>query len=358
MTNRDRLAIAVESGALVLPEGDTVILRAEPTSFLDLVPGRVLCEQAFRPTFDALAQANRSVESRLPDATRAAATVVNLGRNRVENLGDIARALGMLPAGGRLVIAGAKADGVDALARQVSRALPEAASAGGSFVKAHGRVIWLDRPEAPPDVVADWAEAARPRPNADGFLTAPGMFSSEHADPGSRRLAAEIAGRLSGRVADLGAGWGWLAAQALATNPGIAELDLYEADARALDAARANVTDPRARFHWSDATALGAAVTRYDAVIANPPFHHGRAAEPDLGAAFIAAAARILKPGGGLHVVANRQLPYEAPLAAAFRHVETLDESGIYKVIRAQRPIAARVTGARRVRTGPSAPDS
>lgn len=335
MTTRDRLALAMENGALVLPEGgDVAVLRAVPSPFLDLVSAGLICEQAFRPTFDALAIANRNVEARLPDSTRVDAVIVNLGRSRLENLGNVARALAMLPTGGLLVIAGAKVDGVDALSRQVGRELPVA----GSFVKAHGRVLWLERPETLPDAVAQWADGARLAPNADGFLTAPGMFSPEHADPGSRRLAAELPGQLSGRVADLGAGWGWLAAQALAGNPAVTELDLHEADAMALDAARANVTDPRANFHWSDATTLGAGVSRYDAVIANPPFHHGRAAEPDLGAAFIAAAARILKPGGTLHLVANRQLPYEAPLAAAFRQVEKIDEGGAYKVIRASRP--------------------
>lgn len=343
MTNRDRLALAVESGILVLPEGDVVVLRAEPTAFLDLVPGRPICEQAFRPTFDVLAGVNRDVEPCVVRDTPAAAVVLNLGRNRAENLGNIARGLSMLAEGGRLVIAGAKADGVDALTRQVNRELP----LQGSFVKAHGRVVWLDRPAVLPDAVAGWAEGARPRPNADGFLTAPGMFSADHADPGSRKLADELPGRLSGRVADLGAGWGWLAAQALASNPDIVELDLYEADAAALDAARANVADPRARFHWSDATTLGSGVARYDAVIANPPFHHGRAAEPDIGAAFIAAAARILKPSGTLHLVANRQLPYEGPLAAAFRHVEKVDEGGVYKVIRAERPASSRRPPAR-----------
>ncbi|MFT3974573.1 MAG: methyltransferase [Amaricoccus sp.] len=338
MTNRDRLALAVESGALALPEGAVAVLRAAPGAFLDLVPA-ALCEQTFRPTFDALARANRQVEPRLPDDTRAAAVVVCLGRSRAENLGLVARGLGMLDPGGRLVIAGSKADGVDALTRQVTRALlADAGDEAGSFVKAHGRVVWLDRPAQLPDVAADWAAGAELRANADGFLAAPGMFSPDHADPGSRRLAAELPGRLSGRVADLGAGWGWLSAQALDGNPGITELDLYEADARALDAARANIADPRARFHWGDATTLGAGVARYDAVISNPPFHQGRAAEPDLGAAFIAAAARILKPSGSLFLVANRQLPYEGPLAAAFKHVEKLDEGGIYKVIRADRP--------------------
>ena len=73
-------------------------------------------------------------------------------------------------------------------------------------------------------------------------------------------------------------------------------------------------------------------------MISNPPFHQGRAAEPDLGAAFIAAAARILKPAGRLLMVANRQLPYEATLDAAFRHWEKLSEDGAYKVMAAERP--------------------
>ena len=85
------------------------------------------------------------------------------------------------------------------------------------------------------------------------------MFSPDGVDPGSRRLAEAFAGRLKGRVADLGAGWGWLAQAALARCPEIAELDLYEAEALALDAARANVTDPRARFHWTDVARLGPA---------------------------------------------------------------------------------------------------
>ena len=65
------------------------------------------------------------------------------------------------------------------------------------------------------------------------------MFSPDGPDPGSLRLAAAFEGRLKGRVADLGAGWGWLAHAALARCPAITAIDLYEADANALDAARA-----------------------------------------------------------------------------------------------------------------------
>jgi len=289
--------------------------------------------QTFRPTVEALESAGVPVAAEAEGP--AAMAVVVLTRSRAESLGNVARALALLGLGGTLVVTGGKVEGVDAIARQVGAALPLA----GTYIKAHGRVFWLERPVALPPAVAGWAEAAAPRRNAEGFVTAPGMFSPDHADPGSHHLAALLPGRLKGRVADLGAGWGWLAAAALAACPAVTELDLHEAEAMALDAARRNVTDPRARFHWTDVARLRAGPLRYDAVIANPPFHQGRAAEPALGAAFIAAAARILKPDGRLLLVANRQLPYEAPLAVAFRHVERIGEDRTYKVLAANRPV-------------------
>jgi len=334
MSNSDRLARAFETQALALPpSGPILVMRAAPSDFLDLVPAdRLRCAQSFRPLHDALADSGHAVSVRAE--APAAMVVVNLTRSRAENLGNVARGLDLLSPGGTLVVTGAKTDGVDSLARQVDRVLPT----DGAFVKAHGRVFWLTRPDLLPAEVAAWAAAAAPARNADGFLTAPGMFSPEHVDPGSRRLAAAVAGRLSGRVADLGAGWGWLAGAVLGQSPAIAELDLYEAEALALDAARANVTDPRARFHWADVTRIGPGVPPYDAVVANPPFHQGRAADPDLGADFIAAARRILKPSGHFYLVANRQLPYEAVLAIAFREWEKLAEDGSYKVLHAERP--------------------
>lgn len=334
MSHPDRLALAVQTGGLLLPDaGRVVVLRAEPGAFLDLVPpARLACEQTFRPLHDALVAEDRPVALRVEG--EAAAVVVMVTRSRPETLGNVTRGLAMLPPGGLLVLSGAKADGVDGVARLVAAVAPPE----GTYVKAHGRVVWLRRPDALPDVVAAWQAAAAPARNADGFLSAPGMFSPDHVDPGSRQLAPVLAGRLSGRVADLGAGWGWLAVAALAANPGLVELDLHEAEALALDAARTNVTDPRARFHWTDVARLAGGGPACDWVIANPPFHQGRAAEPALGAAFITAAARILKPGGRFLMVANRQLPYEAPLTAAFRHWEKLEEHGGYKIFLADRP--------------------
>ncbi|MCB1354134.1 MAG: class I SAM-dependent methyltransferase [Rhodobacteraceae bacterium] len=335
MSHVDRLALAVETGALPLPDdGTVVVLRAAPSRFLSLMPPeRLLCEQGFRPLHDALSAENLPV---LPVVERASAglVVVNCTRSRAETLGNVARGFAMLPPGGLLALNGGKTDGVDSLARQIAKAVPQA----GSYVKAHGRVAWFERPEELPPELRDWAEAACPAPTVSGHLTAPGMFSPDAPDPGSQLLAESFGPGLTGRVADLGAGWGWLADACLKACPGVSELDLYEAEYIALEAAQRNVTDPRARFHWADVTKLGKGTSPYDVVICNPPFHQGRAAEPALGIAFIAAAARILKVSGRFLMVANRQLPYEAALDAAFSRWERLHETRSFKVISATHP--------------------
>ncbi len=49
------------------------------------------------------------------------------------------------------------------------------------------------------------------------------------------------------------------------------------------------------------------------------------------------STATVLKPGGRLLLVANRGLPYEAPLRAAFAAVEEIARDGNFKVLAARR---------------------
>jgi len=86
--------------------------------------------------------------------------------------------------------------------------------------------------------------------------------------------------------------------------------------------------------HWHDVTR--GLPRRYDAIVSNPPFHQGRADLPELGRAFIDAAANALLPHGRLWLVANRHLPYEATLAARFNEVRTVVTQDGFKVIEAR----------------------
>ncbi|TIM51859.1 MAG: methyltransferase domain-containing protein, partial [Mesorhizobium sp.] len=126
-------------------------------------------------------------------------------------------------------------------------------------------------------------------------------------DAGSRLLVDNLPGDLRGNIADFCAGWGYVAAEVAARSPGISALDLYEAEFEALEAAKRNIgtTAAEPNFFWIDL--LSEPIERrYDAIVMNPPFHRSRATEPEIGAGMIRAAAKALKPGGRLFMVANR----------------------------------------------------
>lgn len=330
----DRWTLALEDGDMTWPEaGAVLVLRARAGADFDaLGRDRVQAVQGFAPDHDRLAA--RGLDARVEPEGDFAAALVQIVKSKGESLSLVAEALTMVRPGGVIAVDGQKDEGIESILKSVKKLLP----LDGTLSKAHGKLFWLTRPDVLPDGVADWI--AEPGETEEGFVTAPGMFSPDGADQGSEVLVALLP-QLKGRVADLGAGWGYMSAVLLDEQESIAAMDLIEAEYAALQAARANVDDPRARFFWADATAFEPE-ERYDAIISNPPFHTGRAADPALGQAFIAAAARMLKPSGQFFMVANQHLPYEATLKAHFGTGKLLAEIAGYKLYQAGKPKGTR----------------
>ena len=320
-----RLSLLLDEG-LALPPGRIVALRPRAGTDLRVLPGEVHVIQGFRPDHDAFAARGFAVGV-TPEGDYAAA-VVFLPRSKAEARGLVARAAAVVPEGAPVVVDGARTDGIDSLLREC-RARAEV---GGVVSKAHGKAFWLRAPSA----FEGWEAPTGP----EGWATAPGGFSEGGVDRGSALLADALPERLPGRAVDLGAGWGYLSARAL-EREGLREIHLVEAEWAALEAARRNVTDPRASFHWADVTTF-APGEPFDAALANPPFHRGREADPSLGRAFVAAAARLLIPRGRLWCVANRHLPYERALSESFAEHREVAGDAAYKVILASRPLGAR----------------
>ena len=336
MTN-PRLSLALASGAVTLPDtGRILILR--PTADIDtdgLPQDRCLIVHGFRPEHDAWEAAGWQVAPTLPEEEAFAAAIVCLPRSKTQARAMIARAASCAPT---LIIDGQKTDGIDSLLKD----LRKRGEAGMPFSKAHGKTFAFAPAEGTLD---DWQTPDFTRID-DGWITAPGVFSADAPDPGSVQLAQAFGEQLNGRVVDLGAGWGYLA-PALLRNEKLRELVLVEAEYAALEAARQNITDPRVRFEWADATRFSDA-TPFDHVVTNPPFHISRAADPSLGAGFIAAAARLLKPAGALWLVANRHLPYEKPLSEAFTELRDLGGDTRFKLYLAKRPLKRGAGGGSR----------
>jgi 16S rRNA (guanine1207-N2)-methyltransferase len=322
-----RLTLALDTGALTLPaEGRIAVYRPRIGDDLGALPqDRVTVVTGFKPDHDHFAR-SYSVTSDAPYA----AALVCLPRAREAARALIAQAAAEVSPGGLVVVDGQKTDGIDTALKDLRGRV----DLSESLSKAHGKLASF---AAGPDL-SDWA--AQPRQIEGGFQTLPGVFSADGPDRGSVLLAAALPAKFGGKVADLGAGWGYLA-RAILAHPGLKRLDLVEAEADALACARVNITDDRARFHWADATTFRPE-TLLDAVVMNPPFHHGRDADPGLGVAFIQAARRMLAPNGGLWLVANRHLPYDAALAAAFLEHREVAGDGAFRVIHATKPIRAK----------------
>lgn len=328
-----RLAQAIDSGLLLLPpQGRIAILRPRIGDELsDLPRDRLLVATGFRPDHDwfaarGYAAAPRAIPQAAGDFTAA---IVCLPRAKALARAMLAEASTLVAKGGPVVVDGQKTDGIDAVLKDL-RARVDLSE---TLSKAHGKLAVF--PAGP--ALADWA--AQPS-QVDGFTTLPGVFSADGIDRGSALLAAALPADLKGRVADFGAGWGYLSRAVLA-HANVKECHLVEAEADALDCARLNIVDDRAQFHWADATTWKAP-RGMDHIVMNPPFHTGRGADPALGAGFIASAARNLNPQGVLWMVANCHLPYDRSLTTLFRDVAEIGGDTAYRLTRAAVPIRTR----------------
>jgi 16S rRNA (guanine1207-N2)-methyltransferase len=76
-------------------------------------------------------------------------------------------------------------------------------------------------------------------------------------------------------------------------------------------------------------------------VAVNPPFHLDRRNDYRTAERFVADAARVLRPGGRLFLVANRFLPYEANVRDVFGEVERAFDDRSYKVLAATKQVGA-----------------
>jgi 16S rRNA (guanine1207-N2)-methyltransferase len=293
------------------------------------------CEQSFKPAADAL---QRSRLRLVTDSTQHYPLVMLLPpRQRDEARALFARAVTLAQPGGRVMASVSNDEG----ARSSESDLQQLVGSVTTLSKNKCRVFWSEPlgDNVNNELLAQWRDLDAVRPIAnDRFVSRPGVFAWDRIDPASALLAAHLPAGLSGRAADLGAGFGYLSAELLTRCPNITALDCYEAEQRALDLAKQNLSAFEARvplrYLWHDVTQ--GLMDTYDVIVTNPPFHTQSSDDrPDVGRRFIAAAAETLKPGGRLWLVANRHLPYESVLTKSFGTVRMVAQEHGFKIIEA-----------------------
>ena len=168
--------------------------------------------------------------------------------------------------------------------------------------------------------------------NELAFVTDAGVFSRDGLDRGTEVLL-EALPALSGRVLDLGCGWGAVGVALGKRYPGL-QIVMTDINRRAVELARRNLAENGVAAEVVRGDGFESVTGRFDAIVTNPPIRAGKAVIYGL----FDRARDFLKPGGALYVVIRKQqgapsaLKYLKEIYAA---AEVIDRGSGFHVIRA-----------------------
>lgn len=165
------------------------------------------------------------------------------------------------------------------------------------------------------------------------FVTDAGVFSRDGLDRGTEVLLNALP-PLSGRVLDLGCGWG---AVGVALGKRYPALDIVMTDinSRAVELARRNLAENGVTAAVLQGDGFDAVEGRFDAIVTNPPIRAGKAVIYGL----FARARDYLELDGALYVVIRKQQGAPSALKylkEIYSRAETVDRASGFHVLRAQ----------------------
>ncbi len=187
---------------------------------------------------------------------------------------------------------------------------------------------------APASAHQEWEIEVQALGNQLRFTTDAGVFSRDGLDRGTELLLNALP-PLSGRVLDLGCGWGAVGVSLAARYPGL-DVVMTDINRRAAALARRNLAANGVRAVVAEGDGFEAVEGPFDAIVTNPPIRAGKAVIYGL----FAQARDFLAPGGALYIVIRKQ--QGAPSALKFLRetygdATVVDRGGGYWVIRAAR---------------------
>ncbi|HZH04573.1 MAG TPA: methyltransferase [Myxococcaceae bacterium] len=246
-----------------------------------------------------------------------------------------------LKPGGTLYLAGANDEGIQPAIADAAALFGGATQLG--YRRRH-RVAQMDRLTLPPPA-PDWASTPGIAPHTWHELevehggtryalrSLPGVFSYDRLDDGTALLLSHFPEVSATRVLDFGCGYGILGIWA--AHRGSGPVDLVDINVLAAASARENLA-----LHGLQHAQVFAGDglepvrgRRYDLILANLPFHVGKAVDLSAAETLIREAKTVLAPGGRMVVVTNSFIRHDALLRKTFPHFRTVADNRRYRIV-------------------------
>jgi 16S rRNA G1207 methylase RsmC len=171
------------------------------------------------------------------------------------------------------------------------------------------------------------------------------VFAREQLDLGARFFIQHLPMlKTDDHVIDLGCGNGVIGLSLLAQQKTAVQksmkLDFIDESYMAIASAKTNIENnlptltAQCNFIWNDClTDINA--NSANVILCNPPFHQQYAVTDHIAWQMFTDSHRVLKKGGELRIIGNRQLGYHAKLAKIFSRVELIASNKKFVIIKA-----------------------
>jgi len=168
------------------------------------------------------------------------------------------------------------------------------------------------------------------------------VYARDKLDLGARYLLQSLPTVTAGsKIIDLGCGNGVLGLTLLAAQP-LAEIHFIDESYMAIDSAKTNIEknlpEQLAQCEFTVNDCLTNINDRnIDLVLCNPPFHQQTATTDHIAWQMFNDAFRVLKKGGELRIIGNRQLGYHVKLKRIFGNYTEIDTNNKFVTLSAKR---------------------
>ena len=162
------------------------------------------------------------------------------------------------------------------------------------------------------------------------FYTDRGVFSKGELDRGSKVLLQAMPQEFSGRLLDLGCGWGGVGLLMKAFNPD-AYITLCDINERAVSLAKRNAKQNELEAEVILSDGMENVTGSFDVIAFNPPIRAGK----DTVYRLFSEAAKQLAEDGSMYIVIRKQQGAQSAykyLITLFQSVQTISKEAGYKV--------------------------